>query len=264
MMTMMNSVSFANLSTICGSFAIYSRFFRRYKTALDIPTALYHRQGKIRGRVVSVGDADNFRLYHTPGGILAGWGWARPIPYQRIWKRSSTATHPKETKQRAAAPKPSSIWKSLVFTGRPLKKRAAQPKLSSETIHIRLCGIDAPECASFGHPGQRYSTEAKQWLKSYVLGKRVTVRLDLLDQYQRAVGKATVWTILGPRDVSAEMLKAGWAIVYESNRNASFGTTRKQYEMLEDHAKKKRVGVWQSTEGFETPSEYKRRMKADI
>jgi hypothetical protein len=27
------------------------------------------------GVVTSVGDADNFRLFHTPGGRLAGWGW---------------------------------------------------------------------------------------------------------------------------------------------------------------------------------------------
>jgi hypothetical protein len=31
--------------------------------------------------VTSVGDGDNFRIYHTPGGRLAGWGW---LPGRRI------------------------------------------------------------------------------------------------------------------------------------------------------------------------------------
>ncbi|ORZ26302.1 hypothetical protein BCR41DRAFT_301437 [Lobosporangium transversale] len=39
-------------------------------------------QGKrvLKGKVTSVGDSDNFRFYHTPGGIWAGWGWLRHVP----------------------------------------------------------------------------------------------------------------------------------------------------------------------------------------
>ncbi|KAG0216511.1 putative endonuclease lcl3 [Mortierella sp. GBA30] len=58
-----------------------------YKTRLRrIPTAAFltphSLQGKrvLRGKVTSVGDADNFRFYHTPGGIWAGWGWLRHVP----------------------------------------------------------------------------------------------------------------------------------------------------------------------------------------
>jgi len=34
------------------------------------------------GTVTRVGDGDNFHLYHTPGGRLAGWGWlpGRKVP----------------------------------------------------------------------------------------------------------------------------------------------------------------------------------------
>lgn len=28
---------------------------------------------------MSVGDADNFRFYHTPGGRWLGWGWLRNV-----------------------------------------------------------------------------------------------------------------------------------------------------------------------------------------
>ncbi|KAI8889217.1 staphylococcal nuclease [Backusella circina FSU 941] len=61
---------------------ILSRFVvgKRYPTASHIPPEVFERQVTIRGRVVSVGDSDNFRLYHTPG---FGWGWARKIPTKR-------------------------------------------------------------------------------------------------------------------------------------------------------------------------------------
>lgn len=37
------------------------------------------------GTVTSVGDADNFRLFHTPGGRLTGWGWlpGRQVPTEK-------------------------------------------------------------------------------------------------------------------------------------------------------------------------------------
>ncbi|KAF9115018.1 putative endonuclease lcl3 [Mortierella sp. AM989] len=58
-----------------------------YKSRLRrIPTSAYMTpnslQGKriLKGKVTSVGDSDNFRFYHTPGGIWAGWGWLRHVP----------------------------------------------------------------------------------------------------------------------------------------------------------------------------------------
>ncbi|CEP19312.1 hypothetical protein [Parasitella parasitica] len=52
----------------------------RYKTAGHIPPEIFEKATKIRGKVVAVGDSDNFRLYHTPG---LGWGWIRNIPKTR-------------------------------------------------------------------------------------------------------------------------------------------------------------------------------------
>lgn len=59
-----------------------SRFVvgKRYKTAGHIPPEVFEKATKIRGKVVAVGDSDNFRLYHTPG---LGWGWIRNIPKTR-------------------------------------------------------------------------------------------------------------------------------------------------------------------------------------
>lgn len=43
----------------------------------------FYRRKSLLGRVTSVGDGDNFRLFHTPGGRLAGWGW---LPGRRVPK----------------------------------------------------------------------------------------------------------------------------------------------------------------------------------
>jgi endonuclease YncB( thermonuclease family) len=58
---------------------------------------------------------------------------------------------------------------------------------AKHTIHVRLAGIDAPEGAHFGQPGQPYSSEAKGWLHKRIHGKAVTIQLYSRDQYHRAV-----------------------------------------------------------------------------
>lgn len=72
------------VTSVCvlGSRSVYKRYVRR------IPTVVYIRPNELRnrsifGRVTSVGDADNFRLYHSPGGKLLGWGWLRKIPVKK-------------------------------------------------------------------------------------------------------------------------------------------------------------------------------------
>ncbi|KAK2606179.1 putative endonuclease lcl3 [Conoideocrella luteorostrata] len=65
-----------------GALQLYANYLRR------IPGAAFVRPGFFRsrslfGRVTSVGDGDNFHLFHTPGGKAVGWGWLRRIPETR-------------------------------------------------------------------------------------------------------------------------------------------------------------------------------------
>lgn len=61
-------------------FDVHRRFLRRIPEAANIsPSSL--RRRSLLGRVTSVGDGDNFRMYHTPGGRLAGWGW---LPWKKV------------------------------------------------------------------------------------------------------------------------------------------------------------------------------------
>lgn len=78
-------------TTILVSIRLYRSYLRR------IPEATYIRPGFFRkrslfGTVTRVGDADNFHLFHTPGGRLAGWGWfpGRKIPEKKVDLKGNT------------------------------------------------------------------------------------------------------------------------------------------------------------------------------
>ncbi|KIV89711.1 hypothetical protein PV10_07091 [Exophiala mesophila] len=64
-----------------GFFRFYKSYLRRIPQATNINPAFLRRRSLL-GKVTSVGDGDNFRIYHTPGGRLAGWGWlpGRHVP----------------------------------------------------------------------------------------------------------------------------------------------------------------------------------------
>ena len=125
--------------------------------------------------------------------------------------------------------------------------------LKNETLMIRLCGVDAPERAHFGKPAQPYSEDAL-----HCLGRYVTVTPYLVDQYKRIVGRCQVWKWTGKKDVSAEMLKHGMAIVYEGKVGAEFGDNEDWYKRLEKRARRLRRGVWALGSKMLTPGDYKK------
>lgn len=62
-----------------GAYGFYRSYLRRIPAAGHISPSFFRRRS-IFGKVTSVGDGDNFRIYHTPGGRLAGWGLWRKVP----------------------------------------------------------------------------------------------------------------------------------------------------------------------------------------
>jgi hypothetical protein len=70
---------------------LYKSYFRRIPTVNHIKPRYFRRKG-VFGQVTSVGDADNFRLYHTPGGRIAGWGWLpwKSVPVKRVGLTNQT------------------------------------------------------------------------------------------------------------------------------------------------------------------------------
>ncbi|KAL8723861.1 MAG: hypothetical protein Q9181_007125 [Wetmoreana brouardii] len=58
----------------------YRSYLKRVSQAINIAPTFW-RKRSLFGRVTSVGDNDNFRLFHTPGGRLAGW---EILPWRRV------------------------------------------------------------------------------------------------------------------------------------------------------------------------------------
>ncbi|TAQ90175.1 hypothetical protein B7494_g1513 [Chlorociboria aeruginascens] len=205
-------------TTLLVSIRLYRSYLHRIPEATHIRPGFF-RKRSLFGRVTSVGDADNFHLFHTPGGRIAGWEW---LPGRKI----------------------------------PAKKSA----LKGNTIHVRIAGIDAPEGAHFGKPAQPHSAEALAWLKSYILNRRVRAYIYKRDQYERVVATVYVRRFLFRKDVGQEMLRAGFATVYEANSGAEFGNFEAMYRQIEARAKKKKRGMWSGKmKDYESPRDYKLR-----
>ncbi|KAI0176353.1 SNase-domain-containing protein [Hypoxylon sp. FL1284] len=76
-------------TTVLVSVQIYRSYLRRIPGTVHIQPKFF-RKRSLFGRVTSVGDGDNFHLYHTPGGRLAGWGWLRRVPIKRAELKNKT------------------------------------------------------------------------------------------------------------------------------------------------------------------------------
>ncbi|KAJ8090430.1 putative endonuclease lcl3 [Marasmius tenuissimus] len=213
-------VAAGSLITVVGR-KVYRRYFWRIKNSDWITPDILGKRRWVKGVVTYVGDGDNFRLYHTPG-----FGWQWPLKFRRI----------------------------------PLKNK----DLLNRTIHIRIAGVDAPECAHFGKPAQPYADESLAWLRNRITGKTLYCQLLQRDQYSRVVSNVVVKRSFAPGSLLAnslaiEMLRAGWATVYEQAR-AQYGPEGKEeFLRVEQEAKNARRGMWQKGLTGETPAEYKRR-----
>ncbi|KAF7984509.1 hypothetical protein HWV62_13663 [Athelia sp. TMB] len=239
------------------------RYFRRLRNSDYISTDVIARKRWIKGVVTScvcvspsrrcgaalthspsVGDADNFRLYHTPG-----FGWRWPLKFRRVPTLGKGASSYPPRARRSSPP--------------PLIP--PHPDLKDETIHIRIAGVDAPEAAHFGRPAQPYSAEALAWLRGAIEGRTLRCLLLRRDQYARVVGlvelppRVLPAALFSGKCLSLEMLRAGWATTYEQ-AGAEYGKGGKDaFLRVEAEARAARRGMWASGTKAETPAEYKRR-----
>ncbi|KAI4173057.1 MAG: hypothetical protein LQ343_003167 [Gyalolechia ehrenbergii] len=111
--------------------ALYRSYLRRIPQAINIEPR-YWRKRSLFGRVTSVGDADNFRLFHTPGGRLAGW---EILPWRKVPKTS------KELKEKTVHIRLAGIdAPELAHFGKPaqLFSKEAFDFLNSYILHRRV------------------------------------------------------------------------------------------------------------------------------
>lgn len=95
-------------------------------------------------------------------------------------------------------------------------------------VKIRVAEIDAPE------RGQPYAARSRQQLADLIFQKEVTVPIQVVDRYNRPVGRP----LMGDMDVTVEMIRAGAAWVYRS-----YSDDLELYE-LERTARAERRGLW--------------------
>ncbi|KAI5212873.1 SNase-domain-containing protein [Aureobasidium subglaciale] len=212
---------------------IYRRHLRRVPEAQYITPSYFHKRN-LYGYVSRVGDGDNFRLFHTPGGRMTGWGW---LPSRKIQD-----------------------WAAKEF--------------KDKTIHVRIAGVDAPETAHFGNKEQPFGKEALEWLRTLLHKRYVRAYIFRLDQYQRVVASVSYWKWgFWKTDVGLEMIKNGMATVYEAKFGSEFGNKEDKYRRAMEKAQRKQIGMWrhtkpgligkligQKSEKVETPREYKTRV----
>jgi hypothetical protein len=79
--------------TTLSALRIYKTYLRRIPSVNHIKPGWFRRKG-LFGQVTSVGDADNFRIFHTPGGRLWGWGWwpGKKVPTTREGLANNTVS----------------------------------------------------------------------------------------------------------------------------------------------------------------------------
>ncbi|KIX98858.1 uncharacterized protein Z520_05319 [Fonsecaea multimorphosa CBS 102226] len=205
-----------------GVYKFYKSYLRRIPQAANISPGFLRRRSLV-GQVTSVGDGDNFRMYHTPGGRLAGWGWfpGRKVPVNK-----------KDLKDQTIHVRLAGIdAPELAHFGRPAQPYA-QEALDWLTAYI------------MGRRVRTYVYKADQY--SRVVGTvyvwRGLFRRDVSLQMLRA-GLATVYEA-----------KSG----VEFGR-----AKEERYRRAEWWAKTRRKGMWAGKrKDYESPREYKTRYGA--
>ena len=137
-------------------------------------------------------------------------------------------------------------------------------KLTECTISVRLYGVDAPETAKFGNPGQPYSQEAKDFVTRSVKDRVVTVKLLGRDRYSRVIGRVKFRNRVLPLgvDLTQSLASHGYASLYTGG-GAQYDGERERLEMLIEQAQSRRKGIWSDgVDNFADPAKYKREMRA--
>ncbi len=118
-------------------------------------------------------------------------------------------------------------------------------KSGGQTLKLRLEGIDAPEHS------QPFGPQSGEALRSWILGRTITVRITTEDQYGRIVG--TAYSEEG-KNINASMVASGLAWWYR------YFSDNTELERLEKKARSERLGLWKQKKP-EPPWDYRRRTR---
>lgn len=110
---------------------------------------------------------------------------------------------------------------------------------------IRYIGIDTPE---LHHPKKDiypefFAKEAKEFNENLVKGKKVKLEFDIekKDKY----GRLLAYVFVGDTFVNEELIKGGYAETFFIPPNTKYLS---KFSILEDEAKKAKLGIWSISE----------------
>ncbi|KAI4234641.1 MAG: hypothetical protein LQ349_003669 [Xanthoria aureola] len=204
---------------LTGSAFVLSTFYRSYLKR--IPQAIniepeFWRKRSLFGQVTSVGDADNFRLFHTPGGRLAGWGL---LPWRRV---PGTA---KELKEKTVHIRLAGIdAPEMAHFGNPAQpfSREAYDFLTSYVLHRRV--------RAYVHKRDQYDRAvATVYVRRWLL--RRDVGLQMLKMGLATVYEAKSGAEYGNREEKYRKAEK-WARL---KRMGMWGGSKKHYESPRDY-----------------------------
>lgn len=109
---------------------------------------------------------------------------------------------------------------------------------------VRLLGIDTPETNHPDRPVERYGIKAKEYMKKRVEGKKCVLEYTLNDNYDK-YDRLLALLYLDGILINAEMVKKGLA--YASPNK--YMSITKEFMVLENIAKKFKMGIWETEEG---------------
>lgn len=210
-------------ATAMSGILVYKRFGRRIRNSEWVTPKLLTRKRWLKGVVTSVGDADNFRFFHTPA--LGGYSW--PLKVRRIPTLSKDLKNETLHIRIAGVDAP-----EAGHFGKPAQPYAAESlawlrkRILGKKVYVKLLRRD------------QYS--------------RIVAQVSLSPRILPGL-------LFHGKNLPEEMLKSGWAVTYEQ-AGAEYGKLGKEgYLRLEAESKAARRGMWKGGSNAETPAEYKRR-----
>ncbi|KAK0483683.1 hypothetical protein IW261DRAFT_1464535 [Armillaria novae-zelandiae] len=208
--------------TTFGGRRVYTRYFRRIQNGDWVTPDMIARKRWVKGVVTSVGDSDNFRLYHTPA-----FGWRWPIKFRRV------PTTAKDLKEKTLHIRIGGVdAPEAAHFGRPAQPYAEESlaylkdKILGKTLYCQLLRRD----------------QYARIVSTVLLPPKILPS-----------------SLFHGKSLSLEMLKEGWVTTYLQS-GAEYGKWGKdEFMRVEAEAKAARRGMWKKGVTGESPAEYKRR-----
>ncbi|KAI9173019.1 putative endonuclease lcl3 [Blastocladiella emersonii ATCC 22665] len=246
----------------------------RYATAKDLPEARVNRNGtggplRLTGYVVSVGDSDGFRFFHTPA---LRWYSEADIPGPAKCSEVTISVRIAGTDCPEAAhfgmPAQPYSLEAYEYT---LSKLMPGATIKPGTTKFLRGGPapPAPPSSSLLPQSNNDDTPVRGGGRhAFVGGKLGLVRVDIyrVDQYGRVVAMPYYrpYPRLLPflwRNLSLDLLKEGLGTVY-TQRGAEYGGMKDKFMAAQDKARRAKKGIW-SDPNYVMPAEFKRAGRAN-